>query len=224
LLWIGSTIGFLGMEAADIGYPLAVLALTGSPALAGLLGVVQTLALLVLVGPAGVLLDRYDRRRILLAAEAGRAIVAVAFALHRLTFVHLLGVAVALGAGAAFGAPARMLVVRAVVPADRLTAALTQEEVRNGTAALVGPPLGGALYGLAPALPFLFSAVALAASWACVLLVRIPRGGRRAAVGRPTGIGAGSSPPPSPCSASARLWARRRRPCCCGTSTRRGRY
>ncbi|HEX6497967.1 MAG TPA: MFS transporter [Micromonosporaceae bacterium] len=178
LLWVGSTIGFLGIEAADIGYPLTILALTGSPARAGLFGFVQSLAGVLLAVPAGQVVDRHDRRRVLLCAEGGRALaaasVAVALAAHHLTLTHLLVVAAILGAGSAFGGPARMLVVRAVVPSEQLTAALTQEEVREGTAVLVGPPLGGLLYAVRQALPFLFSAVTFTVSWLCVLVVRIP--------------------------------------------------
>src|SRR5882757_5595893 len=90
-LWIGSTIGFLGIEAADVAYPLAVLALTGSPAEAGLFGALQTLATLLAGLPAGHVVDRFDRRRVLVSAEATRASaagsVAVALALHHLTLV-----------------------------------------------------------------------------------------------------------------------------------------
>jgi MFS family permease len=177
-LWIGSTIGFLGIEAADIGYPLAVLALTGSPAEAGLFGALQTLANLVAALPAGQVVDRFDRRRVLVLAEATRttaaASVAVALALHHLTLVHLLAIAAVLGASGPFSGTARMLLVRAVVPNDQLTAALTQEQVRDGASQLAGPPLGGFLYGVRQSLPFLFSAVAFSVSLICALVVRVP--------------------------------------------------
>jgi MFS family permease len=178
LLWIGSTVGFLGIEAADVGYPLAVLALTGSPAAAGLFGMVQTLATLLAGLPAGEITDRFDRRRVLIAAEATRALAAatVAFALatHHLTVPHLLGVAAVLGAAGPFGATARMLLVRSVVAPEQLSTALIQEQVRNGVSQLAGPPLGGLLYGLRQLLPFVFSAVAFAVSMLCALVVRVP--------------------------------------------------
>ncbi len=177
-LWIGSTIGFLGIEAADIGYPLAVLALTGSPAQAGLFAALQTLATLLAGLPAGQVADRFDRRRVLVLAEATRttaaASVAAALALHHLTLVHLLAVAAVLGASTPFSGTARMLLVRAVVPSDQLTAALTQEQVRDGASQLIGPPLGGLLYGIRQLLPFLFSALAFAVSLVCALVVRVP--------------------------------------------------
>jgi len=177
-LWIGSTIGFLGIEVADIAYPLAVLALTGSPAEAGLFGGLQTLATLLAGLPAGHVVDRFDRRRVLVLAETARmlaaASVAVALAEHHLTLVHLLVVAAVLGASTPFGGTARMLLLRAVVPSDQLTAALAQEQVRDGASQLAGPPLGGFLYGVRQLLPFLFSAVAFAVSLVCALVVRVP--------------------------------------------------
>jgi MFS family permease len=177
-LWIGSAVGFLGIEAADVGYPLAVLALTGSPATAGLFGVVQLVATLLAGLPAGAVADRYDRRRVLLVGEGVRAVsaasVAVALAASHLTVPHLLAVAAVLGAVGPFSGTARMLLVRAVVPAEHLTAALTTEQLRDGLSQLIGPPLGGLLYGLRQLLPFAASAIAFAVSWLAALVVRVP--------------------------------------------------
>jgi MFS family permease len=177
-LWIGSAVGFLGIEAADVGYPLTVLALTGSPATAGLFGVVQLVATLLAGLPAGAVADRYDRRRVLLVGEGVRAVsaasVAVALAASHLTVPHLLAVAAVLGAVGPFSGTARMLLVRAVVPAEHLTAALTTEQLRDGLSQLIGPPLGGLLYGLRQLLPFAASAIAFAVSWLAALVVRVP--------------------------------------------------
>lgn len=178
VLWIGSVVGFLGVEAADIAYPLAILGLTGSPAQAGLFGAIQTLATVLVGLPAGQIVDRVDRRTVLVLAETTRAAagasVAIALATHHLTLAHTLAVAAALGAAGPFSGTARMLLVRSVVPAEQLTAALTQEQVRNNATALVGPPLGGFLYGLRTLLPFLASAVTFTVSLACALVVRVP--------------------------------------------------
>jgi MFS family permease len=182
LIWLGSTASFLGIEAADVAYPIAILALTGSPARAAAFGFVQLLAGLLCGLPAGDYADRHDSRRLLLLAEGTRAVVtasvAVVFiATGHVSMVHFLLVAAALGMAQPFSSTARMLLIREVVPAGQLTAALTQEQVRNGLAALAGPPIGGGLYGvkaLRHGLPFVFSAVSFLISLLCALFVRVP--------------------------------------------------
>lgn len=178
LLWTGAVSTNLGVEAVDVAYPLLVLALTGSPALAGVFGFVQAAVGVLLGLPLGQLVDRWNHRWMLVGAEAIRAVatgsVAVAIAAGHLTMVHLIVVAVILGAGTALGAPVRMLMVRAVVPPQQLTQALTQDEVREGAASLVGPAVGGSLYGVARVLPFLACAVTFSVSLVCALFVRVP--------------------------------------------------
>src|SRR5215467_9408437 len=178
LLWFGSGTALLGLGAADFAYPLVILLMTGSPAMAGLFGCVQMVASIGAGLPAGALVDRWDRRHTLIAAEVTRALVtgsvAAAWALGHLTVAHLLVVAGVLGAVSPFGGAARMLMVRAVVPTAQLTRALTQDEVRSAATGLAGPPLGGALLMVSRALPFLFCALTFLVSLCTALIVRVP--------------------------------------------------
>jgi MFS family permease len=181
LLWTGSAFAFLGKEMTDLVYPLVVLAVTGSPAWAGAFGGVQLFVSLLVGLPAGVLADLHDRRLLLIVMETVRALatasMAVAVVRDAVTLPHLLAVAVAVGAVQPLGGTARMLLVRAVVPPQQLTAALTQEEVRSHSAALAGPPLGGLLYGVAALLPFVATAVSFVVSLVCAVFVRPKRTG-----------------------------------------------
>ncbi|MFF1838052.1 MFS transporter [Streptomyces sp. NPDC058231] len=178
LLWAGSVPAFLGREIVGLVYPLVVLAITGSPGWAGAFGGVQIFASLVCGMPAGALADRYDQRRLLLLVETARSLatssVAAAYFLHELTLIHLLLVAVVLGAVQPVGGSTRMLLVRSLVPGRQLTAALTQEEVRSEAAAMAGPPLGGFLYAVASGLPFLVAAGGFAVAAGCTFFVRPP--------------------------------------------------
>jgi MFS family permease len=177
LLWSGSVTALLGLFAAEIAFPLVILAQTGSPGQASLFLVVQTAAVVAFGMPAGRLLDRHDRRTILVVAETTRALAAAtvvaAFLLGGVTVAHLLAVAAVLGGIQPLGA-ARMLLLRAAVPDHQLTAAVTAEEVRTNAADLSGPPLGGFLYGLAPALPFAFAVATFALSAVIASFVRVP--------------------------------------------------
>ncbi len=178
MLWVGSGTAFLGLAAADFAYPLVILLMTGSPAMAGLFGFIQMTASIVAGLPAGVLVDRWDRRRTLIAAEASRALVtgsiAAAWALGHLTLAHLFVVAAVLGAVSPFGGAARMLMVRAVVPKQQLTKALTQDEVRSAATGMAGPPLGGVLLVAGRALPFLVCSLTFLVSLCTALVVRVP--------------------------------------------------
>ena len=212
VLWVGQSASTLGIAVADVAYPLAILALTGSAARAGLFAAVQAAGALAAGLPGGHLADRYDWRRIVIAAETSRALVTggivAALLLGALSLPVLLIAAVLLGTGQAIAGSARYLLVRAAVPPSQLTAALTQDEVRQNGASLIGPPVGGALYAiraLAHATPFLFTAATFVLSLITALLIRVnqdePRG---AAAGTATGPAAtqataagapGSKPP-----------------------------
>jgi len=74
-----------------------VLALTGSPSKAGLVAFAQTLPFVLLFLPAGAVVDRLDRKRLLLAADGGRALafstLVAAIAVDRIWLGHILAVA-----------------------------------------------------------------------------------------------------------------------------------
>ncbi len=180
-LWIGTSAATLGVSVADIAYPMAILAITRSPGLAGLFAAVQGLGMLLAGLPAGALADRYDSRRIVIITETARAavtaVVAVALAAGWVPVPLLFAAAALLGAGQAIRNPASMLLTRSVVPPEQLTQALTQDEVRVNGAPLAGPALGGALYALrAPghAVPFLVTAGSFVAAVVTTTLAKTP--------------------------------------------------
>jgi MFS family permease len=170
-LWLSQAASSLGSGVADVAYPLAILALTGSPARAGLFAAVLTAGMVVGALPGGQLADRRDRRTIVVIAESVRALITTVVVLGLIMGWLSLGVLIAaaalLGAGQSVSGAARLPLVRSVVPTSQITTALTQDEVRQNGAALAGPPLAGALYGiraLAHAAPFLFTAVSFVLS------------------------------------------------------------
>ncbi len=179
-LWAGSSASSLAVAVADVAYPLLILAVTGSPARAGLFSAVQAAGLLAGALPAGQLADRFSQRGIVALAEASRAlvmaVVAAAVAMGWLTLPLLLGCAALLGIGQPVTGAGRLLLVRAVVPKEQLTRALTQDEVRINGAALLGPPIAGALFAvraLGHAAPFLVTSGLFAMSLLSVLLIRV---------------------------------------------------
>ncbi|HUC59882.1 MAG TPA: MFS transporter, partial [Streptosporangiaceae bacterium] len=75
LLWTGQVVSTVGMRVSALAYPLLVLYLTGSPLLAGLVASAQTVPFLLLYLPAGVLVDRWNRKRVMLTADGSRAVL-----------------------------------------------------------------------------------------------------------------------------------------------------
>src|SRR5260370_23990447 len=72
LLWGGQAVSLLGSQTSKIAYPLLVLAMTGSPAKAGIAGSASMLGYLLFPLPAGGVADRYDRKRIMITCDAIR--------------------------------------------------------------------------------------------------------------------------------------------------------
>ncbi|MEV6808301.1 MFS transporter [Streptomyces sp. NPDC051132] len=176
LLWGGSAVSLLGSTATTIAYPLLVLALTGSPFAAGLAGFVALLPALLLPLPAGALVDRWPRRRLMIWCDAlralGAAAIAVAAALGVLGLPLVLAVGFTEGALTVFHGLAAHAAVPNVVPPAQLSLALSRNEARGRAAVMLGTPLGGALFGLGRAVPFLADALTYLVSLTGLLLIR----------------------------------------------------
>src|SRR6266436_6068416 len=81
LLWSGQAVSTIGTRVSSLAYPLLVLALTHSPAKAGIVGFAQALPYMLFYLPAGALVDRWNRKRVMLIADAGRALALGSLAL-----------------------------------------------------------------------------------------------------------------------------------------------
>ena len=143
---------------------------------------------LLLVGPAGWVADRFDRRRILAVTQAALMLLAVAIGVLLLTgamtLLLMYGFATALGVVAAFDNPARQAFVSDLVSADDTANAVALNSALFNMARLVGPAVAGVLIVavgggwvfVANAVTFLAMLVALAAIRTHELMPR-PHGG-----------------------------------------------
>ncbi|MEU5881421.1 MFS transporter [Spirillospora sp. NPDC047279] len=176
LLWIGAGCTALGLRIGVITYPLLVLWQSGSPSAAGWVGFAALAPNLVVQLPAGVLVDRYDRRRLMLACDAGCALstasVAAALVTGAASWTFLMIVAFAQGSLGVVYQLAERSAVRHVVVAGHLSQALSRNEARSRAAALLGQPLGTGLYALERTLPFVFSTLFHMVSFAMLLMLR----------------------------------------------------
>jgi MFS family permease len=178
LLQTGQLLSNAGTESTSIAYPLLVLAVTHSAAKAGVVSFAGTLPWTLFALPAGVVADRWNRKWLMIAADAVRVCaiggLAATILLHRIAYWAIPLVAFVEGSGAALFSAAQAGALRAVVPARQLPAAAGAQTGRQAAVRLAGPPLGGALFGLARALPFLVDACSYAFSIVSLLAMRAP--------------------------------------------------
>jgi predicted MFS family arabinose efflux permease len=166
----------LGTRVSSIAFPLLVLSLTHSPAKAGVVGFAQTIPYLIFFLPAGALVDRWNRKRVMLVADAARALsfasLALALALDDVTFAQIVAVAFAEGTFFVFFFLSESAALPQVVPAEQIPAAVASNQARVQGADLAGQPLGGVLFGLGRTLPFVVDAVSYAVSFVSLLFIR----------------------------------------------------
>jgi predicted MFS family arabinose efflux permease len=151
LLWTGRTVSLLGSWLLVIAIPAHVYALTGSLLATGLTLVAEYLPPLLLGPMAGVLTDRWDRRRVMIAADLFRALAITlmlfATAEHSLWLVY--AALIAESTGAVLFRPAAQAHVPAVVgTGSGLSSANSLNAFTDGTVRLVAPPLGAAIMTL----------------------------------------------------------------------------
>ncbi len=180
LLFTGQLLSVLGDRVTMLVLPFAVLSVGGGPAGVVVVSVAQFLPFVLLALPAGVLADRLDRRRIMVASDAVRFAVQLVAGVLLLTGhagVPLLVVLAAVfGAADAFFQPAITgLVPSTVSPAD-LQPANALRGLTYSFGSIAGPAIGGVLIALVgPGGSFLFDAATFAVSAVTLLLLRVPR-------------------------------------------------
>lgn len=176
MLWIGQVLSDTGTYAAFVAYPLLILALTRSPAIAGVVGTLQLVVELIFGLPGGALADRFDRRLTMIVCDGVRAVaLALLGALvlaHLVSWPVVLAVAVIDGAGNVLFNPAATAALPAIVADEQLEQAWAATEARMYAASLVGPAIGGALFGVGRALPFLGDAASYLVSATMVSRIR----------------------------------------------------
>jgi MFS family permease len=175
LLWSGQTVSALGSQISLVAYPLLVLAVTGSPAKAGVVGFAKTVPVALLALPAGALADRFNRKRLMICCDGLRAValatLSIALAAGAASYGLIVTVAFIDGSGFVFSYVAERGALRRLVPSEQLRQAVARNESRIFGAMLAGPPLGGLLFRLGRAVPFVCDALSYAVSTTTMLLI-----------------------------------------------------
>ena len=168
-LWAASTTSALGSGLATIAAPLYVAAHTSSPLIVAATSGVAWLPWLLFALPGGVLVDRVDRRRLMIAIDwvrvAAVGVLAVALLAGRADIVLLDGVLFVINTGEVVFRSASQAMLPAVVPRASLERA--NGWLVGGTTLMQGMiagPLGGFLFVLAASVPFFVNTGTYAAS------------------------------------------------------------
>jgi len=186
VFWVAQTLSVVGDSFALIALPLLVLHATGSVARMGLLTAVAGVASVVAGVFAGVVVDRLDRRKLLIGSDLVRmalyALIPVAWAAGPQLWLLYVVLPLAEAVGMLFSVT-YVTVVRSLVPADRITQANGRLNATAAAAGVVGPLCAGAVVAwFGPAAAVGVDAGSFAVSAACLSLVRF-RGSTRVAEG-----------------------------------------
>ncbi|WP_312895041.1 MFS transporter [Nonomuraea soli] len=189
MLWIGGAVSSLGSAITGLALPLLLIAITGSSAFAGAVAFAGLAAGTLISVPAGVWVDRHPLKKVMLASLAVQMVcwgsVTVAILLGSITLVHVFAAAIIGSLAGAFFEPAQQVAIREVVPAVQLPGAYAQDEARSHAANLGGPPLGGVLFTVGRAVPFLVDTISFLVAMACLAAVRLPHRAPRPSAERP---------------------------------------
>lgn len=167
-LWSAGVVSVLGTAISSLTYPLLALGVADSVAQAGLVGLLGLGVGAAARLPAGVLVDRVPVRLVLVSSDVVRVLTTTAVLIgvvSGLLALWELALAAAVNAGAgAVHDVARSVALRRVVDASQLTQAFALDEGRNHVTGLLGQPLGGVLYGVAPSVPLALDLLSFATS------------------------------------------------------------
>jgi MFS family permease len=186
LLWSGMCVSLMGDGIFLVAMAWQVYALSNAPTALALVGIAMTVPTIMFLLLGGVVSDRLDRRRVMLAADSTRglavAVMAVLSMTGQLELWHVVALVAVYGAGAAFFGPAFDAIVPDVLPASELAQANSLDQfVRPVALRLAGPALGGALIdAVGVGAAFAFDAASFAIS-AIALMTMASRAPRRAA-------------------------------------------
>jgi predicted MFS family arabinose efflux permease len=176
LIWLGNTVSQFGSGITQVAYPLLVLTLTGSPAIAGLVSAARALPYVLFGLPAGALIDRWNLRKVMIVCDACRAVnmatIPVTIWLGRLTAAQLIITAFAGGVCFVFFSAAEETALPNIVAKEQFTAAVSAQETSASAGGIVVPALGGGLLTVSSFLPFLADGLSFLASVICLSFVR----------------------------------------------------
>ena len=181
MLWTGMTVSLIGDGILLVALAWKVYEISNKPSSMAVVGLAMTIPHVALLLLGGVVSDRFDRRRVMIASDAIRGtavgILGVLAVTDQLHLWHIFVLVAVYGAGTAFFGPAFDALIPDIVHDDNLTQANAIEQfARPGAHGLAGPALGGLLIAVGGSgVAFLFDSATFLVSMVCLMRVRTPR-------------------------------------------------
>lgn len=177
LLWGAELVSTLGSQTQRVAIAWQVFELTGDPLQLGLLGLFRFVPVFAFGLVGGVVADRRDRRRTLLATQSVLLLTSALLAGLTITgaasIAWIYGVTFVSATVGAVGNPARQALIPALVPRGEIAGAMSMSIFGSQVAAVSGPALGGLTIGVAGvATAYVLDAVTFAAVIAAALAIR----------------------------------------------------
>ncbi|MGA3153292.1 MAG: MFS transporter [Streptosporangiaceae bacterium] len=179
LLWTGQSVSELGSAVTIVALPLTAVVLLGASTLqVGLLSAAGTLPFLLIALPAGLIVDRTAKRRLMICCDLARMLIIgsipAAYALGVLTIAQLYAAALLAGVLTVFFDVAYQSYVPGLIGSEQLVDGNGKLGATQSFAQVAGPGLGGALFGFLRAGAMSADAVSYGVSSASMLLIRAP--------------------------------------------------
>lgn len=178
LLWSASTLSNVGDGLAFTAFPLLAARLTRDPIAISVVTAAATFPAVVLGLLGGVVVDRLDRRQVLVAANVFCAVVTfglvAAIGSGHLSVAGLVAFSAAIGAGACVFAIASQTIIPSLVGAGRERLGRANSRIFSSEVLgvqLAGPAVGGALFALSRNVPFALDALSFVASAALIAAI-----------------------------------------------------
>jgi MFS family permease len=179
-LVLTQTLSLIGSRISSLAIGIQIFADTGQATPLALVSLFTVLPMVLASSLSGLLADRWDRRRVMILADAGQAVGTV---LLLLSFVsgsfelwHLYLVAMIQSIFGVFQGPAFMASVTMLVPEERRDRANAITQMTSPTAGIVAPALAGVIFGLGGVIAaILVDLATFLAAMVVVFLVDIPR-------------------------------------------------
>jgi MFS family permease len=177
-LWGAATVSLFGTQVSQIAIPfIAAVLLNASAAEVGLLTTIEFLPFLLFTLPAGVWVDRFPKKRILVLGDLGRALmlasIPIAYAFDALTIWQLYVVGFVNGIATVFFDVADQSYLPTILERDELVEGNSKLQVSGSSAQILGQPLGGGIVAVVHApVAVLFDALSFLGSAALILSIR----------------------------------------------------